>query len=78
MLWPMDAPRPTGATYRYRFVVDGRVVRHGITTDLDRRQREHQRRWPAGRIEPVGEPTSHREAWNWEREQAGANSIPAN
>ena len=34
------------ATFRYRFLVGSRVVHTGITTDLQRRQREHQRRWP--------------------------------
>ena len=73
----MDASEQLGITYRYKFLVGGRVVRHGITTDLDRREREHQRRWPTGRIEPVGEPTSHREAWDWEHEQSAAKSAHA-
>ena len=59
------------ATFRYRFLVGSRVVHTGITTDLQRRQREHQRRWPGGRIEPIGEPTTHADAWEWERRQAG-------
>lgn len=60
----------TTRTFKYRFKVRDRVVYHGITTDLERREREHQRRWPNGRIERVGKPTSHREAWEWERQQA--------
>ncbi len=68
---------PTGTTYRYRLKVQGRVVHHGITTDLRRREREHQRRWPGARIEQVGEPTSHGEAWEWERQQAKRSSVPA-
>lgn len=73
----MDASHSAGATYRYRFLVDGRVVSHGITTDLDRREREHRRRWPTGRIERVGEPTSHRDAWDWEHEQTAVGSLRA-
>ena len=69
------APKTT--TYRYHFVVDSRVVHSGITTDLERREREHQRRWPTGRIEAVGGPTSHAEAWEWERQQAGAPAARA-
>jgi len=64
-------------TYKYRFKVDGRVVHHGITTDLQRREREHQRRWPDGIIEQVGKPTSHRDAWEWEREQTLPGSATA-
>ena len=66
-----------GKTYRYRFKVDGRVVYVGITTDLQRREREHQRRWPGGVIEQVGQPTSHRDAWEWERQQASPGSATA-
>ena len=73
----MVAAMPKTKTYRYHFVVRSRVVHRGITTDLDRREREHQRRWPEGRIEAVGEPTSHAEAWEWEREQVGGRSAHA-
>ena len=59
-----------GTTYRYRFKVNGRVVRCGFTTDLARREQEHRRRWPKGCIEQVGEPTTREEAWKWERQQA--------
>lgn len=67
----MVAATPKTTTYKYRFLVGSRVVYRGITTDLERRQREHRRRWPDGRIESVGEPTSHAEAWEWERRLAG-------
>ena len=56
-------------TYRYEFKVDGRVVVTGITSDLKRREKEHRRRWPTGHIEQVGPPTTHKEAWDWNREQ---------
>ena len=62
-------------TYKYRFKVDGRVVHHGITSDL--RRREHRRRWPDGVIEQIGQPTSHRDAWEWERQQAFPGSATA-
>ena len=61
-------------TYRYHFVVDGEIVYSGITIDPRRREREHQCRWPNGRIERVGAPTSHEEAWNWERRQTARPS----
>ena len=65
----MGVPATSTKTYRYRFKVDSRVVHYGITTDLARREREHRKRWPGGAIEKVGQPTSHRDAWEWEREQ---------
>ena len=52
-------------TYRYQLKVGDRVVYFGFTTDLQRREQEHRGRWPNATIEPVGEPTSHREAWEW-------------
>ena len=56
-------------TYKYHLKVDGKVVLSDITDDLDRREREHRRRWPTGRIEQVGKPTTHREAWDWKQRQ---------
>lgn len=58
-------------TYKYRLKVDGQVVHCGITNDLERREREHRRRWPTGRIEQVGKRTTREDAWRWEKEQAG-------
>ncbi|MDE0453190.1 MAG: hypothetical protein OXI90_15665 [Gammaproteobacteria bacterium] len=74
----MPSTTPTAATYRYRFLVGSRIVHQGITTDLERREREHRRRWPDGRIEAVGGPTSHAEAWEWERQQlaSGRSAHP--
>ena len=57
-------------TYKYLFKVDGKVVQSGITTDLKRREHEHRRRWPKGRIEQVGRRTTREQAWSWERQQA--------
>jgi predicted GIY-YIG superfamily endonuclease len=56
--------------FRYRFKVGGKVVHCGITADLARREHEHRRRWPTGRIEQVGPATTREEAWHWERQQA--------
>ena len=72
----MGAPTPTCNTYKYRLKVGDRVVYHGITTDLRRREFEHRRRWSGARIEQVGEATTHREAWEWER-QLKHHSVPA-
>ena len=69
----MHAAEPVSAAYRYRFLVDDRIVCHGITTDLCRREREHRRRWPGGHIEQVGGTTSHREAWDWDQQQSAVD-----
>lgn len=71
----MEAAAAPVRTYKYRFKVDGRVVYYGITTDLQRREREHRQRWPDGGIEQVGQPTSHRDAWEWERQQPQPGSA---
>ena len=64
------------ATYKYRFKVGGKVVHCGITADLKRREQEHQRRWPTGRIEQEGPVTTREEAWKWERQQAEKRYRP--
>jgi predicted GIY-YIG superfamily endonuclease len=56
-------------TCKYYFKV-GRKIRHaGITTDLDRREREHQQRWPTGHICKVGNLTTSEAAREWEEQQ---------
>ena len=56
-------------TYKYRFRVGDRIVHRGVTTDLARREAEHRRRWPDGRIEQVGRRTTEAAARRWEQEQ---------
>ena len=46
-----------------------RIVHKGITTDLDRREGEHQRKWSGGRITQVGNRTTKDAARKWEKEQ---------
>ncbi len=41
----------------------------GITTDIDRREREHQQRWQGGRIVQVGGMKTEAEARAWEANQ---------
>lgn len=67
----------TRTTYKYHFKVGRKVVHSGITNDLERRETEHRRRWPNGRIEQVGGRATREEAWNWERKQAGRRSSSA-
>ena len=58
---------PPRNTYRYELKFGDKTVFYGFTIDLRRRENEHQRRWPGSRVEQVGEPTTHREAWLWEK-----------
>ncbi len=53
-------------TRKYDFKVGNKVVHSGITNDLDRREREHQRRWPSGHIDQVGRATTREAARRWE------------
>ena len=53
--------------YTYRFYVNGRVVHGRITTDPDRREREHRQKWPNGYLNVVGGPMSEAAARRWER-----------
>ena len=73
----MSRTKATNRTYCYEFIANGRVVVYGFTTDLARREKEHQRRWPEGQIKKVGGPMSHEEAWDWEQKQRRANSALA-
>lgn len=63
---------PPRNTYRYKLKYKGKTVFYGFTIDLQRREQEHQRRWPGSRVEQVGEPTTHQEAWHWEKEAPSA------
>ena len=54
--------------YTYRFYVAGNEVHGGITTDPQRREREHQQRWPTGYMRIVGGPMTEAQARLWERQ----------
>lgn len=58
-------------TYKYHFKLGNRIVRTGITYDIDRREAEHQRTqgWDKGHIFQVGRRTTRESALDWEREQ---------
>ncbi|MBN1867528.1 hypothetical protein JW916_09575, partial [Candidatus Sumerlaeota bacterium] len=40
-----------------------------ITDDLDRREQEHQQKWPKGHIMQVGRRTTEEAARKWEEEK---------
>ena len=37
-------------TFKYQFKVGNKIVHGGITDDLERREAEHQKKWPKGHI----------------------------
>lgn len=52
---------------KYDYKVRGKIRHSGITKDLERREQEHQGRWPDGRIEQVGRSVTKASARRWER-----------
>ena len=58
--------------YKYHFKVRNRIVHSGKTEDLQRREREHQRKWPKGHIVQVGRRTTEEGASAWEDKQRKA------
>lgn len=54
--------------YKYKFKIGNRVVHGGITTDLERREKEHQQKWPDGHIKQEGRRTTEEAARQWEKD----------
>jgi len=57
--------RTSRDTYKYNFKVGNKIVHSGITIDLERREKQHQRRWPNGHIKQVGYRTTTDAARKW-------------
>ncbi len=53
-------------TYTYDYKVGRKIKHSGITKDLERREKEHQQRWPNGRIVKVGRAKTEEGACAWE------------
>jgi len=62
----MAKPRDT---FKYQFKVGNKIVHGGVTSDLDRREEEHQQKWPGGHIKQVGRRTTEEAARDWEMER---------
>ena len=62
----MSKPRDT---YKYQFKVGNKIVYGGKTDDLDRREAEHQQKWPKGHIKKVGRITTDDAARAWEKDK---------
>ena len=55
--------------YKYQYKVGKKIVHGGVTDDLERREREHQQKWPAGHIRQVGRRTTEEAARKWEKDK---------
>ena len=64
----MSTKQPPRDMSRYHFKVGNKIVHGGITNDLDRREQEHQRKWPKGHIVQVGPKVTRGSALEWERD----------
>ena len=56
-------------TYKYDYKIGNKTVHSGITDDLERREEEHQQKWPGGHIKQVGIRTTEEAAREWEKEK---------
>ncbi len=54
-------------TYKYDFKVGHTIKHSGITDDLERREGEHQEKWPGGHIKQVGHRTTEEAGREWEK-----------
>lgn len=59
-------------TYKYHFKIGNKIVHSGITNDLERREIEHQQKWPNGHIKQVGIKSTEDGAREWENDQEKA------
>jgi len=55
--------------YKYYFKTGKKIMHGGITNDLERREQEHQQKWPKGHIKQVGRRTTEEAAREWEKEK---------
>lgn len=56
-------------TYKYQFKDGNKILHGGITNDLERREAEHQQKWPGGHIKQVGRRTTEEAARDWEKDE---------
>ena len=57
--------RSSRDTYKYEFKVGNKIAHSGITMDLERREIQHQGRWPNGHIKQIGYRTTAEAARKW-------------
>lgn len=64
----------TRNTYKYVVKRLGRIVYHGVTSDISRREREHKARWSDCKVEQVGKKSTRESALNWRRSHEKSTS----
>ena len=62
-------------TFKYQLKQGGKVVYRGITNDLNRREAEHQKRYPGTRLEQVGGRVTRSVAIKWLHKNQIASSA---
>ena len=72
-----DKPSNPRDTYNYEYVVDGKVSHRGITNDPARRESEHQRNHPGGKVIVKGRAKTRRGAIAAERRQSRTRGYHA-
>jgi predicted GIY-YIG superfamily endonuclease len=55
-------------TFKYHLKKGHKTVHRGITSDLMRRENEHQSEFPGSKIVQIGRRTTREAAYKWERE----------
>ena len=62
-------------TYKYHLKRGNQIIRSGITNDLDRREKEHQRNYGKDvHIQRVGNRTTRESAREWKKKQRRGTS----
>ena len=59
----------TRDTYKYHLKQGRKIIRSGITDDLERREQEHQQELPGSHVFKVGRKTTEKAALEWEQNQ---------
>ena len=74
----VEQPRSSGRrnardTYKYQLKTGNKVIYRGVTIDLERREKEHQKTSPGSHVVQVGRKTTRAAALKWEQ-SAGSPS----
>lgn len=57
-------------TYKYKVILNGKIIEVGITHDLKIRASDTKIRFPDAIVKQVGRKTTFQEAGEWEKEQS--------
>ena len=55
--------------FTYYYKIGKRIKHGGMTDDLERREKEHQQKWPRGHIFQVGYRKTKKGAERWEKKK---------